>query len=76
MKDVFRGEHKSLIFADQIIATAKAKYPFSVCIKGRLTEEEREKIEAECRITVPSVYMDGSCTYYIRWDGFRNEGDS
>jgi hypothetical protein len=76
MKDVSRREHKSLMLADQIIAEAKAKYPCSVCVKGMLAEEEREKIEAECRITVPSVYMDGSCTYYIRWDGFRNERDS
>lgn len=76
MKDVSRGEHKLLMLADQIIAEAKAKYPCSVCVKGRLTEEEREKIASECRVTVPSVYMDGSCTYYIRWDGFRNEGDS
>lgn len=75
MKDVSRGEHKSLMLADQIIAEAKAKYPCSVCVKGRLADEEREKIEAECRVTVPSVYMDGSCTYYIRWDGYRNRGD-
>lgn len=76
MKNISRGEHKSLMLADQIIAEAKAKYPCSVCVKGRLADEEREKIEAECRVTVPSVYMDGSCTYYIRWDGYRNEGDS
>lgn len=71
-----RGAHKSLMLADQIIATAKAKYPSSVCVKGRLTEEERKKIETECRITTASVYMDGSYTYYIRWEALRNDGDS
>ena len=71
-----RGAHKSLMLADQIIATAKAKYPFNVCVKGRLTEEERKKIETECRITPASVHMDGSHTYYIRWEGLRNDGES
>ena len=69
-----RGEHNSLMLANQIVAEAKSRFPVSVCVKGLLTEEEREQIEAECRITVPSVYMDGSCTYYIRWHGYRNRG--
>jgi hypothetical protein len=71
-----RGAHKSLMLADQIIATAKAKYPSSVCVEGRLTEEERKKIETECRINTTSVHMDGNHTYYIRWEGLKNDGDS
>lgn len=71
--DINLGEHKSLMLTEEIIAEAKSRFPVSVCVKGLLTEEEREKIEAECRITVPSVYMNGSCTYYIRWDGYRNK---
>lgn len=78
MKDDFgthSGEHKSLMLADEIIAEAKAKSPCSVCFKGRLSFEEREVIAKECRITVPSVYMDGTVTYYIRWDGWKDEGE-
>ena len=45
--DINRGEHKSLMLAEEIIAEAKSRFPVSVCVKGLLTEEEREKIEAD-----------------------------
>lgn len=60
--------HKSLMLAKEIIAEAKDKFPVSVCFKGSLSPEERELIEKECRIMTLSLYMDGSGSYYIRYN--------
>lgn len=59
---------KQSISAEEIICKAKEKRPVSVCLKGWMTSEEIEVIEEHCRISVPSIYMDGSATFYIRWD--------
>lgn len=61
--------HKSLILAKEIVAKAKQKFPYNVCVRGRLTPEEREVIEKECCIATSAfAYMDGSKLYYVRWD--------
>ena len=64
---------KSLILANEIVAGAKEKYPYTLCVRGRLTYEEKEVIEKECHI-IESLfaYMDGSSIYYIRWIGGNN----
>ena len=60
---------KSLILAKEIISKAKEKSPYNVCIRGKLTPEEREIIEKECSIATSAfAYMDGSKIYYVRWN--------
>lgn len=53
--------------ADEIIEKAKNKYPLSISFKGRLTAEDIKKLEEYCLIRCPSVYMDGSAKYSVRW---------
>ena len=53
--------------ATELIEKAKNKYPLSVSYKGRLTSEEVAEIEKNCTVHCPSVYMDGSAVYSIRY---------
>jgi len=62
--------YKSLILAKEIVIEAKQKFPHNVCVRGRLTPEERKEIEKECSIATSSfAYKDGTKLYYIRWKG-------
>ena len=53
----------------ELIQQAKDKYPLSIYVKGKLSEEEIAEIEKVCDIRCPSVYMDGSAAYCIRYKG-------
>ena len=53
--------------AEELIEKAKNKYPLSVSYKGRLTSTEIAKVEEYCTVHCPSVYMDGSAVYSIRY---------
>ena len=53
--------------AEELIEQAKNKYPLSVSYQGRLTSEEVAEIEKNCTIHCPSVYMDGTAVYSIRY---------
>ena len=55
--------------ATELIEKAKNKYPLSVSYKGRLTSEEVAEIEKNCTVHCPSVYMDGTAVYSIRYKG-------
>ena len=51
----------------KLIQQAKEKYPLSLYIKGKLSEKEIAELEKVCDIYYPSVYMDGSAAYCIRY---------
>lgn len=51
----------------EIITLAKEKYPLSVQGRFRFSEEEMDKLNAECDIRCSSVYMDGTGYYCIRY---------
>ena len=51
----------------ELIQQAKEKYPLSIYIKGKLSEKEIAELEKVCDIHCPSVYMDGSAAYCIRY---------
>ncbi len=53
--------------AESLVEMAKNKYPVSVSYIGRLSEPEQSKIEENCDINCPAVYMDGSAMYSIRY---------
>ena len=53
--------------AEKLIELAKNRFPLSVSYKGRLTSGEMKKLEKHCIIHCPSVYMDGSAVYSIRY---------
>ena len=53
----------------ELIQQAKEKYPLSIYIKGKLSEEELAEVEKVCDIYCHSVYMDGSAAYCIRYRG-------
>lgn len=53
--------------AEELIAKAKNRFPFAISYKGRLTSEEVAEIEKYCIIHCPSVYMDGTAVYSIRY---------
>lgn len=52
---------------EELIEQAKSKYPLSISYKGRLTSKEVEKLEKHCMLHCPSVYMDGTAVYSIRY---------
>jgi hypothetical protein len=52
---------------EELIEQAKNKSPFSISYNGRLTSEEMKKLEKYCIIHCPSVYMDGTAVYSIRY---------
>ena len=51
----------------ELIECAKIRFPLSVSFSGRLTNTEITEIEKYCAVHCPSVYMDGSATYSIRF---------
>lgn len=53
---------------EELIQKAKNKYPLSISYKGRLTSKEVAEIEKNCTIHCPSVYMDGTAVYSIRYN--------
>lgn len=55
------------MIVQQLIENAKNRFPLSVSFSGRLTTTEIALIERYCTVHCPSVYMDGSATYSIRF---------
>lgn len=53
----------------ELIEKAKNKYPVSIYYTGQLSEEEFATLEKVCDVKCPSVYMNGSATYSIRYKG-------
>ena len=53
--------------AQELIKKAKNKYPLSVSFKGQLSVEQISLVEKHCTIQCPSVYMDGTAVYSIRY---------
>ena len=51
----------------ELIENAKNRFPLSVSFFGTLTNTEIAEIEKYCTLHCPSVYMDGSATYSIRF---------
>ena len=51
----------------ELIESAKIRFPLSVSFSGKLTSTEIALIEKSCTVHCPSVYMDGSATYSIRF---------
>ena len=51
----------------ELIDSAKNKFPLSVSFSGKLTTKELAVIDKHCTVHCPSVYMDGSATYSIRF---------
>ena len=49
----------------ELIDSAKNRFPLSVSFLGKLTNAEIALIEKYCTLHCPSVYMDGSATYSI-----------
>jgi hypothetical protein len=54
---------------EELIQKAKNKYPLSISYKGRLTSTQIKELEKHCIIHCPSVYMDGTAVYSIRYKG-------
>jgi hypothetical protein len=54
---------------EELIQKAKNKYPLSISYKGRLTSTQIKELEKYCIIHCPSVYMDGTAVYSIRYKG-------
>lgn len=55
--------------AEELIQKAKNSFPVAISYKGRLTSGEMKKLEKHCIIHCPSVYMDGTAVYSIRYKG-------
>ncbi len=53
--------------AAELIELAKDKFPIFIHYKGRLSEEEIAEIEKTCDIHCPTVYMDGSAIWSIKY---------
>ena len=53
----------------ELIEKAKNKYPTSIYYMGQLSEEEITVLDKVCDVKCPSIYMDGSATYSIRYKG-------
>ena len=51
----------------ELIESAKKKFPLSVSFSGKFSTSEIAVIEKYCTVHCPSVYMDGSATYSIRF---------
>ena len=63
-----------MITVKELIEQAKRKFPVAIQYKGRLSDSEIEKLEKVCKVRRPSVYMNGSVMYSIRYkDGNRND---
>ena len=53
--------------AERLIEKARNKYPLSISFNGKLSLEQIKLIEKHCIIRCPSVYMDGTAVYSIRY---------
>lgn len=53
--------------SQSIIKHAKRLYPISLRYRGQFTDKQYNEIEKQCEIHCPSVYMDGSRMYCIRY---------
>ena len=53
--------------AEELIEQAKNRFPFAISYKGRLTSTQIKELEKYCIIHCPSVYMDGTAVYSIRY---------
>ena len=51
----------------ELIDSAKNRFPLSVSFSGKLTVTDIAVIEKYCTVHCPFVYMDGSATYSIRY---------
>ena len=51
----------------ELIESAKNRFPLSVSFSGKLTNIDIAVLEKYCTVQCPSVYMDGSVTYSIRF---------
>jgi hypothetical protein len=51
----------------ELIDKAKRKYPVSIYYTGKLSEDEIIQLERVCDVKCPSVHMNGSATYSIRY---------
>lgn len=53
---------------NNLIEQAKNKKPLSISYKGRLSAQEIELLNNNgCTVHCPSVYMDGSVMYLLRF---------
>lgn len=50
-----------------IIQMAQSQYPVNLILRGWISEEEMEELDKVCDVSCPSIYMDGTATYYIRY---------
>jgi hypothetical protein len=55
--------------AEELMEQAKNRFPFSISYKGRLTSTQIKELEKYCIIHCPSVYMNGTAVYSIRYKG-------
>lgn len=55
--------------AEELITKAKNRFPFATSYKGRLTSTQIKELEKYCIIHCPSVYIDGTAVYSIRYKG-------
>ena len=53
--------------AEELIAKAKNRFPLSISYKGTLTSTQIKELEKYCTLHCPSVYMDGTAVYSIRY---------
>lgn len=53
--------------ATELIEKAKNRFPLAISYKGRLTSTQIKELEKYCIIHCPSVYMDGTAVYSIRY---------
>lgn len=51
----------------ELINTAKSRYPSSVTFIGKLTDSDVEKLEKECTVKTECAYISGICSYVITY---------
>ena len=59
--------------AEKLKNLAKEKSPIYIHYKGKLSEDEVLEIEETCDIHSPTVYMDGSAIYSIKYRRVESE---
>lgn len=59
--------------AEELKNLAKEKFPIHIHYKGKLSEGEVSEIEETCDIHSPTVYMDGSAIYSIKYRRVESE---
>lgn len=57
----------------ELIDKAKSKYPVSIHYTGQLSDEDIAALKKVCDVKYPSVHMNGSATYSIRYKGFTDQ---